>query len=67
MHFFSNIRSSKSLEYLPWLINFYNFIGGFTAAILDSTSGMLGTITNNLNPVATAYLNIQYKKPLKVN
>jgi thioesterase superfamily protein 4 len=40
--------------------------GGFTATLIDSIFGYLGTLVNDLSPVATANLNLNYKKPIKV-
>jgi uncharacterized protein (TIGR00369 family) len=40
--------------------------GGFTATLFDNVGGMLAYCGHDFNPVATAYLNISYKKPLKV-
>eukprot|EP01017_Pseudomicrothorax_dubius_P013947 TRINITY_DN1634_c0_g1_i4.p1 TRINITY_DN1634_c0_g1~~TRINITY_DN1634_c0_g1_i4.p1 ORF type:complete len:258 (-),score=73.78 TRINITY_DN1634_c0_g1_i4:128-901(-) len=41
--------------------------GGFTATLVDTFFGALGYALNDLKPVATANLQIRYKKPLKVN
>ncbi|KAL4499030.1 hypothetical protein ABPG72_016932 [Tetrahymena utriculariae] len=40
--------------------------GGFLATIIDNLYGYLGTLSNDLKPCATANLNINYKKPVKV-
>lgn len=41
--------------------------GGFTATLLDSFFGAFGYLLNDMKPVATANLQIKYKKPMKVN
>jgi len=40
--------------------------GGFTATLFDNVAGILAHCVHDLSPSATAYLNIQYKKPLQV-
>ena len=40
--------------------------GGFLATLIDNLFGYLGTLSNDLVPVATANLNINYRKPIKV-
>ena len=40
--------------------------GGFTATIIDNLGGILGGLSSDLSPVATASLEIAYKKPVKV-
>jgi len=41
--------------------------GGFTATLFDNVSGALAFYVHGMNPSATAYLNVTYKKPLKVD
>lgn len=41
--------------------------GGLTATLIDNLFGYMGTLINGLEPVATANLSINYKKPIKVN
>jgi len=41
--------------------------GGFTATLIDSFFGAFGYLLNDMKPVATANLQIKYKKPMKVN
>lgn len=36
------------------------------ATLIDNLFGYLGTLANDLVPVATANLNINYRKPIKV-
>ena len=36
---------------------------GASATIIDECLGLLAYITADYNPIATAYLNINYKKP----
>jgi len=40
--------------------------GGFTATLIDSFFGAYGYLLNDMKPVATANLQIKYKKPMKV-
>lgn len=38
--------------------------GGFTATLIDNMMGTLSGIVSDYKPSATAYLNINYKKPI---
>jgi len=39
--------------------------GGFTATIIDNVLGVLSGLVSDYQPSATAYLNVNYKKPIK--
>lgn len=39
--------------------------GGLLATLFDNAFGYLGVAASGLVPVATAYLNVTYRKPVK--
>ena len=39
--------------------------GGLVATLIDNAFGYLAGASSNMIPVATAFLNINYKKPIK--